>query len=88
MASPLKIMIGLHYWTTSGEYDGGDTPHWESPAAQDALKDFVNGGLLRRTDTGRRGATYEATDALEVWVKGLCEVPWPVQKWVLPTYEN
>lgn len=85
MASPLKIMIGLHYWTTPTEYSAHDENHWNSGAVREALADFVNGGLLRkRTKPNEHGGTYEATDALAVWVEGLREVRWPVQTWVIP----
>lgn len=87
MASPLMIMIGIHYWTTPGDYSGGEGPHWESKCVQGLLSDFVSGGLLRRVNEprpGRQLAEYESTEALGVWVDGLCKVPWPVQKWVLP----
>lgn len=80
MAAPLDIMIGLHYWTTPGDYDGGSGQHWD--AIQPRLKDFVRGGLL--TQPGRDGAKFQSTDALGVWIEALTKVRWPVQKWVMP----
>jgi hypothetical protein len=85
MATPLKILIGLHYWTTPTEYGAHEPEHQNSGAVRKALADFVNGGLLRkRAKPNEHGGTYESTDALGVWVGGLCDVRWPVQVWVIP----
>lgn len=82
-------MIGLHYWTSLTEYGADNPNHANSSVVQDLLKDFVNGGLLRKLDKpNEHGSTYERTDALEVWVKALCNVPWPVQAWVIPERER
>lgn len=86
MASPLKIMIGLHYWTTPTEYAAHDDSHRKSGAVREALADFVNGGLLvKRDKPNEYGGTYKPTDALGAWVEALCNVPWPVQVWVIPS---
>lgn len=86
MASPLKIMIGLHYWTTPTEYSADDDNHRNSEAVIEAICDFVNGGLLKPRDKpSQYGSRYEGTDALRVWVEGLCNVRWPVQVWVIPS---
>lgn len=85
MASPLKIMIGLHYWTSPTDYSADDLIHQQCEVVRDALADFVNGGLLQKLDTPNRyGGRYKATDALGVWVDSLCRVRWPVQVWVVP----
>lgn len=85
MASPLKINIALWYHCRPGDYGkrGGDN-NFDAPAVKEALQDFVNGGLLARSPAGCE-AEYYATDALKVWVDGLCGVPWPVQHWVIPS---
>jgi hypothetical protein len=89
MPSPLEIMIGLHYWTTPAEYADHDCAHQESPAVQEVLADFVARGLLRNLDVPNQyGGTYASTEALEVWVNGICDVPFPVQKWVLPSTDG
>lgn len=86
MASPLKIMIGLHYWTTPTEYSAHDDAHRNSEAVLDAVCDFVKGGLLKPRDKkSEYGSSYEATEALGVWVEALCGVRWPVQVWVIPS---
>lgn len=79
-------MIGLHYWTTPTPYSEHDEAHRNSPAVSEAMADFVNGGLLRRSHKPNDyGGEYEATDAMGVWVEALRNVPWPVQVWVVPT---
>jgi hypothetical protein len=86
MASPLKILIGLHYWTTPTPYAEHEPDHASSPAVQEAVQDFIKGGLLvERSVPSEYGSKYEATDALRVWVEALCNVRWPVQVWVVPT---
>lgn len=85
MASPLEITIGLHYWTTPTEYSADDDGHRNSQAVQTILVQFVNYGLLNRlSKPNQHGGSYEATDALRVWVDGLRAVPFPVKKWCLP----
>lgn len=84
MATPLKIDIALWYHCRVGDYGKGNGDNnFSAPAVQAALQDFVNGGLLERSPTGCE-AEYFGTEALGVWVDGICNVPWPIQKWVLP----
>lgn len=85
MASPLKINIALWYHCRSGDFGkhAGDN-NFNAPAVQEALQDFVNGGLLGKSPAGCE-AEYYATEALRVWVAGLCDVRWPVQQWVIPS---
>lgn len=84
MASPLMIEIGLWYHTRAGDYGKGNGDNnFDAPAVQDALRMFVNGGLLAKSPIAC-DAEYYGTEALTVWVEGLRNVRWPVQKWVLP----
>jgi len=87
MASPLMISIGLWYHCRPGDFgkDCGDF-NFNAPAVQELLQSFVDGGLLAKSPPGCE-AKYYATEALGVWVDGLCNVRWPVQKWVLPVPE-
>lgn len=79
MATPLQIQIGLHYYSCAGEFE----PHrFHAPAVQEALKDFVAGGLLESLDApDEYGATYKPTEGLRVWCRALCSVNWPVRVW-------
>jgi hypothetical protein len=84
MATPLKIEIGLWYHCRPGDYGkGSGDNNFNMPAVQDALHDFVKGGLLARSPSGSE-AEYYGTEALTVWVNGLKSVPWPVQTWTIP----
>jgi len=83
MASPLEIMIGLHYWTRSSvDYSADDRQHATSPAVRQALIDMHNAKLLQTTSTG--SVHFERGEALECWIKALLNIPWPIQKWVIP----
>jgi hypothetical protein len=86
MASPLKINIGLWYYCRVGDYGQADN-NFNAPAVQEALADFVNGGLLALSPAGSE-AKYYGTEALKVWVDGLCNVRWPVQTWTIPNGER
>ena len=72
-------------WTTPTPYAEHDPGHAESPAVAEIVQGFLDAGLLRkRSEASQYGSLYEATDAMRVWVEGLCNVPWPEQRWVLP----
>lgn len=86
MVNPLTIMVALHYWTTPGEYSEHDQGHAKSPAVGEAVKRLIEAGLLMRSKSLHR-APWETTPAMRVWVEGLCNVPFPVQQWVLPKQE-
>lgn len=85
MASPLEIMIALHYWTTPCEYAADDERHRTSGAVTDILESYVRAGFLEKLpEANKYGGTFKSTDALGVWVDALCSIPFPVQKWVIP----
>lgn len=87
MASPLMISIGLWYHCRVGDYGkGAGDRNFDAPAVQEALLDFVAAGLLARSPPGSTAEFY-GTEALGVWVAGLCNVPWPVQQWIIPKRE-
>jgi hypothetical protein len=81
MASPLYIEIGLHYYARTTDFRNGD---FSAPAVRDAVKSFVEYGMLKPADG--TGTKYEATEALNVWVRALCAVNWPVQRWVIEAH--
>lgn len=84
MTSPLMISIALWYYCRPGDFGkGSGDDNFHSSAVQAALNDFVYFGLLDRSPQGCE-VEYFGTEALGVWVGGICSVPFPVQKWVLP----
>lgn len=85
MASPLDIMIGLHYWTTPTEYAADDPQHQRSSGVRERLAWMVRAGFLERLEAPNQyGGSYKATEGLGVWVEALCAVPYPMQQWVIP----
>jgi hypothetical protein len=79
------ISIGLWYYCRAGDFGkGSGDDNFRAPVVQSALQLFVDNGLLGRSPPGCE-AEYFSTEALKVWVDGLCSVPWPEQKWVIPT---
>lgn len=88
MASPLMIDIAIWYHCRVGDYGKGNGDNnFDAPAVRDLLRDFVLGGLLAKSPE-RSEQEYYATEALHVYVRALCNVPWPVQMWVIPTTET
>lgn len=80
---PLALSIAIHYWTTPGDYDGGNTDHFHSPATSEWIMALIDKGLLVRSN--KAGQLYEGNnEALEVYINALCSVPFPTQKWVIP----
>lgn len=84
MATPLEISIALHYRCRPGDYGKGmGDNNWTAPAVRDTIAFFVERGLLAKSPQGCE-AEYYPTDALQVYVNALCNVPLPVQQWVIP----
>jgi hypothetical protein len=88
MATPLEISIALWYRCRVGDYGKGTGDcNYTAPAVKETFKRFVDAGLLGLSPAGS-DAVYYGTDALGVYVDALCDVPWPVQKWVIPDKEE
>lgn len=85
MASPLEIQMALHFWTRPTAYAEHEPEHRNSGAVKNILAWYVRDGLLEKIPANEHGETYKATDALGVWVEALCSVPFPIQKWVIPS---
>lgn len=71
--SPLSLRIALHYWMTDEPW------HERSSPAAEIEAQFLDEGMLEVVAGKLRG-----TDALRVYVNGLCSVPHPVQRWIIP----
>ena len=87
MASPLEIRIALHYWTTPGDYELGTGCHWHSTAVQETLSKLVERGLLQRREAADL-AMYKRGPGLECYVKALCDISFPIQKWIIPPVDH
>lgn len=89
MASPLEIRIGIHYWTTVGDYGEDCQQHANSPAVRSYIRDMLAAGLLAEgsRDPERYPSKYQAGPGLGVWIEAICAVPFPIQQWVIPATE-
>ena len=72
--TPLHIEIMLHYACTSSPF-----PRLGAPACAEYAQQLYVEGLLMDD-----GAGFKATDKGKAWIHYLCEVPFPIQQWVLP----
>lgn len=85
MTAPLHLLIAIHYHTSgSGEDYCQGTPHGESKGTADCIQDLLGAGLLTTDDPYCGNRKYGPTDGLAVWINELCQVPFPVQKWIIP----
>ena len=82
--SPLKIDILL--WYHSRHVDYSDLV---SSAHQEAICYFLNNGYLIMMEPGEEfDMSYKPTEKLHFYVEALCNVPEPVQEWVIPNKAN
>lgn len=80
--TPFEIDILMHYCCSPEDHSvvSSNPPIWRETLAR-----FVSEGLLEIPDNpSEYSATYKATDRCRAYIKGLCNVPLPVQKWVMP----
>lgn len=94
MKSPLSVTILLHYFYSPTDWPEG-VANYPRQVQAGAMKEFVDQGLLREVGPAASGLArpkgsprYEKTEALEIYVKALLSVPYPVQKWVIPGFEG
>lgn len=84
--APLHILIAMHYHCSGDQTDyAQNTPHGDSSAVIDIRNELADAGLLSRNmGASAVNRLFEPTDALRVWVEGLCGVPYPEQRWIIP----
>lgn len=83
--TPLAIDILLHYHTRPGEYGERDN-NSQAPAVQSEITRMLYNELLTFHDTDH-GASMVITDKGNAYVRGLCNMPFPEQHWVIPNYD-
>jgi hypothetical protein len=80
--SPIQIEILLHYHCCVDEYRDGDL---SAPAVQETLRCFVDERLLEPViPTDAYTATFKTTPRAEALISAWCDMPLPVQVWVIP----
>jgi hypothetical protein len=78
--TPLEIQIAINYVVTTGDFRDGD---FSAPAVRESIDWFVEIGFLRfPTPDDHAISIYVATDMCRTYVKKLCSIPLPKQKWV------
>ena len=78
--SPLHIEIALHFY-----YTGLAPVCISSNAGEGAVEDLVSAGLVTAVREEGFNTSYRPVPAaLEVYVKALMAVPYPVNKWLMP----
>jgi hypothetical protein len=79
--SPYDIEILLHYHSRTDDWSG---PSAGNALHRETMRRFVQDGLLSRCEEPAASRDYEPTERLHAYVEGLCRVPLPVQRWVVP----
>lgn len=86
--TPLEIEILMHYGCKGGDYRNGDH---SAPAVREAIGRFLDDGLLTHEGfvpeyirPGVLAARYSVTTRCRVYLEAVCEVPLPIQKWIMP----
>jgi hypothetical protein len=75
--TPLEIEILLHYYYSSKDY-----PNLDAPLVKEIMDNFCKAGILIEW-TNRTPRFYKNDDALELYVKTICAIPLPTQKWTI-----
>ena len=84
--TPLQISILLHYHCCAGDFRDGN---FNAPVVREVVDGFRESGFLRlTTDDDKRSSIYLATDKTAAYVNALCDVPAPVQQWVVPSTDG
>lgn len=82
--TPLEISIAIHYCCRTDDYgDGNGDKNFSAPAVQEAIARFMAAGLLKENKGTSKPYFTADRDALGTYVQALCDVPLPVQKWVV-----
>jgi hypothetical protein len=82
--SPIGIHIMLHYYACVDDFREGDLT---APAVCDLIDAFTSEGMLEANEPPRHPGyptKYRITERGEAYVKALCSVPYPINRWVMP----
>ena len=78
--TPLQINMLLHYYVSADDY-----PDLVHDAQQGAITYFLAAGFLTEQKMDNEQPRYKQTYKLKAYCYALCQVPEPVQVWIIPT---
>lgn len=78
--TPLHLQILLHYHCSPEEYAKDDERHRTSEAVKEYTDDLRKLDLIERSVDG---AVFQTTERGNAYVRGICSVPLPIQRWVI-----
>jgi len=76
MNTPNNIEVMIHYYGSRVVH-----PRIDAPAVRQAVAEFIEKGLLEPMDIAD---VYQPTEGGNLYVEMLCEVPYPVRRWIDP----
>jgi hypothetical protein len=76
--TPLEVEILLHYYYSSAQ----DFKNLDCSAVKEAIDKFCEAGILTEW-SNRTPRYYKNDEALELYVKTICAIPLPTQKWTI-----
>lgn len=77
--TPLYIEIMNHFYCRASRFERD-----EAPACRSAISSLVAAGMIEPYPNDGDDRQFIATEKGRAWIDFLCEVPFPVTKWVLP----
>ena len=83
--TPLEIDLLLHYYCSPEPHERIDN---ELHLA--TVRDFVEKGLLiELPEPNQYGSKFKGNfEALDIYIKAICDVPLPEKRWVIPEKEE
>lgn len=78
IVTPGELQILIHYWCVPGDYNNLD-----STFGKKAIKRFIDAGLIVENKPNKGQRYSQNHEAMEVYIKAVCSVPLPVQKWTI-----
>lgn len=81
--TPLHIRMMLHYYAIATPYAEHDPFHASSIAVAEYRGHLIQSGLIEEDLKSPSG--YRSTARGRAYVEALCDMPLPIQKWVMPS---
>jgi hypothetical protein len=78
--SPHELQVILWYHSRASDWDGMNVPIWGQTAKKLIHLDLLTEHIPSEIDKRH----FKPTEKLHAYVEGLCNLPLPIQKWVIP----